>query len=546
MRIYIKSTYLVFLFLLINNCNNVSGDSPLFVNMISPKYRNAIYSTMPDPNAIKFRIKIELSQQVLNQTSMDILLRRNSTVIKTYQFSNLSTYGIYELSVDDVNFQNTRSGPYIIDDNPYEFVIELRDGDNNILDIEIIELNKYPLHPNGVNEVRIDDDDNLLINGEPIFLIGSYSYSPYPENYDALKNYGFNAVRSTSQNYDSLFFLAKAQFPDTNYLKNWVTTYRSASQTVAWYLHDEPITVGFIDDEDLRARYEIVRRMDPYHPAGWVDVIIWQPGDGNGLDWRDYEGCHDFIMIDNYPCFDNYTYLYNIARQFSRVRFPEQGGSTFEFVDVPLWGVPQMFELNAWRQPEPNEEKNMVYQYVSLGAKSLFTYIYGVGNWGTSDISLWNYWRDTLIVELRSIESALFALRKSGTSIPFPENQLFIQTSDPDILVWSFRKTTDKEYIFLINTSNYWNKPLGAQVPGPKDRRISIAVTFNSSGSNELEAIIRDPNTPFSYTLENNTISLELDGVNSTSSGVLVLSRDININNSTKPSTPTRLKLLSE
>jgi hypothetical protein len=510
---------------------DVRADDPLWARMVSPKYRNAIYPTMDEPQVIKIRLMIDLGASDLNQSWIDVQLTRNGNVIKDWTITPLSRDTVIGLPVSDIHFEYTRSGPYIKDDTPYEFRLELKLGPT-VLDVETVELNRYPPPPLGVNEVRIDDNDNILINGTPSLILGSYLHDKDdPQSYSELERWGFNAVKSEraymgTVNETMWFLVAVAKRDatpdDAQTLRDKVRLYREHPQTLAWYIADEPNLGGNTPGSTLRILYEAAMEEDPYHPAGWVSTLLSQPGE-RLFNISEYEGSLDFFGIDAYPCQPERTYLRNVTRNFERLRDPSSGGVTFEFVDLPAWGVPQMYGSGNWRWPELHEEKNMVYQYIALGAKALFPYAYYDPN------SVWQYWGDTIIPELNSIEPTIFAPMISGTSLLdqyFPSKDISIQTSDPDVLVWSYRQTQDKEYLFLINTSNQWNIPLDTRVPGPEDKVISIEVTFHNPGSDLVEALIKDSNLPPSYSLVDSTLILQLDGVNEQSSGVLVLERN--------------------
>jgi hypothetical protein len=207
-----------------------------------------------------------------------------------------------------------------------------------------------------------------------------------------------------------------------------------------------------------------------------------------------------------------------VTTNFELLRDPSLDAARFEHIDIPTWGVPQMFGSGSWRWPNPHEEKNMVYQYISNGNRVLFPYAYTGEN-----IPMWEYWAETLIPELQSIETAIMAPMKSGTSIPFPTDEVAVQASDPENLVWSYRQTDEAEYLFLINTTSQWNEPLDSRVPGPKDEAISVVVTFHDVGGESVQALIGDGER---FYLSENQLHLELDGVNDQSSGVLVLRRE--------------------
>ena len=502
----------------------VRADNPLLARMISPKYRNAIFPSMENPEELKIRIQIDLAPDEIMASNLRVKLGRNDNVLREWEFTDLAREDILVLDIRDVHFAYTRSGPYIKDDNPYEIQLELFAGSTS-LDVDILELHRYPPPPAGVTEVRIDDDDNILINGEPFLILGAYIREKTPETYDQLKAWGFNAAKSTEGDYDDLWFMGTvaklhATPEDLGWMRSRIQDYREDPQIIAWYIADEPNLSNNVDSDTLRLIYEMAMEEDPYHPAGWVSTLLSSPGD-TIFDILDYEKTADFIGIDAYPCYPDWTYLRNVTTNFELLRDPSLGAARFEHIDMPTWGVPQMFGSGSWRWPNPQEEKNMVYQYIANGNRVLFPYAYTGEN-----IPMWEYWAETLIPELQSIDTAIFAPIKAGTSVPYPTDEVTVQSSDPENLIWSYRQTDEAEYLFLINTTSQWNEPLDSLVPGPKDTVISVEVTFHEAGGESVEVLIRDETTPERFSLSENQLHLQLDGVNEQSSGVLVLRRE--------------------
>ena len=73
--------------------------------------------------------------------------------------------------------------------------------------------------------------------------------------------------------------------------------------------------------------------------------------------------------------------------------------------------------------------------------------------------------------------------------------------------------------------SSKWNVDKDGN-PINQDEIITIIITFNGPGSDIVYTLIKDPGMPESYPVIDNTITIELDGVNEVSTGVLVLTRD--------------------
>jgi len=510
----------------------VMADTPLWARMISPKYRNAIYPTMDAPVSVKIRTKVADSE--LAGSRIDITLSRNGNNIKTWQFTNLSSENVLDLPVSDVTFVNTRSGPYTKDDNPYLFTLELK-RDSTLLDTESLVLNKYPSPPAGVDEVRIDDNDNFVINGQPTFIYGAYisGYRNNTEDYKYLESLGFDT------------FLEKTttlgRNPSTRALLytigsiSAVQNNRQNPQLLAYHLYDEPNMKDYdpYQPATCKAAYQGYVLEDPYHPALNVATMISTTKD---YPITDYYGCEDMIMLDPYPIrISGYQDIGTIYKNYEML--DDMTYSAFEHKDIPAAAVPPLFSSSTvYRYPENQESKNMVYQHIAGGSKAIFPYTYDSPN------SSWDYYGNTIIPEIKLLEGAILA--------PLASNPVSVTSTDPTRIVVAHKQTADRDYIFLINTTSFWNRDT-------KDRVIDIDITFHEPGSDTVEAVVRDSGTPQNYAVVNNRVSLSLDGVNSTSTGVVVLMRDRQVSTSptpppttpapttpapTPPSTPTGLR----
>jgi hypothetical protein len=393
------------------------------------------------------------------------------------------------------------------------------------------ELNKYPPPPAGVNEVRFDDNGNLLVNGKPTFIYGAYLIQYNQSWYDFLERNGFNGFVEWGP------YLSGRHSPDSwglirtdtggesdvaaarsNFIK-----YRMRPNLLGYRLIDEPNSTHK-DPNLVRQHYEAAKEEDPYHPAGNVMSLtmygVWK------FPVKDYTDTGDFIGLDAYPLYKEADLrpnrLANVSEDIRYLRDERFGLTNFENIDLPIIAVPQMWGNGIWRMPNNQESKNMIYQFISGGAASFFTYSYN----GTYN-ERWQYYGNNIIPELKRIEPAIFAPFISGSTVP-DENSfrdILITSSDDKVLEWSYRRTSEKEYIFLINTSSYWNH--GSRgIEAPKNKSVTVNLTFNLPGSDIVEVLVAD-NAPKEYKLRNNQLTLRLDGVDSAHTGVMVLSRDL-------------------
>lgn len=537
---------LVLLFVIGVHIDVAQADAPLWARMLSPKYRNALYPTMGQPETIKIRTQLDVNPDDLANTSLAVRLYRDGTTLKTWTFTTLAPSQVLELKVAELNFEYTRSGPYVVDDNPYYFSLDLK-SNNTILDTETLPLHNYPPPPAGVNEVRIDDDDNIVINGLPTFIYGVYpgSFNSNPD------------IKESISYLESLEFMAFLEYGD--YLNGYHSTsslgcvvatdgvatdnvtrtldeikkFREHPQVLAYLLSDEPNTHTYRGDPVvLQNHYAAAKDEDPYHIIYTTMTI---KATHKIYSITEYTACQDIILLDPYPCrtdrwikdlrrvYENYDILHN----------PDLGYSAFEHLDIPAAGIPQMHDYDPWRMPFVQEEKNIVYQHFVGGAKWIMPYSFS--SFKDEYRDEWDNYGSTIIPEIKSIERGILA--------PRVLNSINITSSNNERLIWRHTQTEDKDYIFLVNTSSKWNEDMDF-VPFKTDEVITIEITFKEPGGSIVRAAVRDANQPASYTLLENKVTLQLDGVNENSTGVLVIERDrFASNDQIPPAKPTGLTL---
>ncbi len=478
--------------------------------MISPKYRNAIYPTMGKINKIKFKVRIN-NVSDFSGAKLSITLSRNNSPIKTWQFISLKKGMILSLDVDSIIFQYTRSSPYAKDDNPYWFDFQFKKG--ALLASVSVPLNKYPPPPSGIREVRLDDNDNLLIDGQRVFIFGAYLEDHNLDTWSYLEKLGFNGfiewVTHLNNNSASWGMIEtwQGQPENLDLVRNNIRQYRKHPRLLGYNLLDEPMSSwSYVNPDTVAEHYNIAKEEDPYHISA-VSYFITTYGPGY-THWsiKDYKA-PDLILLDPYPInkdnslVDLRTVYYN----YELIRNSDSNYSSFEQEDAAIWGVLQMFGGGQWRFPKKNELKNMAFQHIAGGAKGLFLYAYR----GTFQ-DMWEYFSSEIMNDINSLGEGKFA--------PEVTNSIQVQSSDGDRLVWAHRQTADEDYIFLINTTSQWNTDY-------KNKNISIAITFNEKGGDELIPLVYDSMTSSVYTITNNKVFIDLPGVTDNSAGVLVLSR---------------------
>ncbi len=501
-----------------NVLNKLDGNDILKAIMVSPKYRNALYPTMDVPDSIK--VKVHISNGVfLSSSIIDVVLTRDGNTLKSWNFEILKSDMVLVLDVLDVVFENTRSAPYTKDDNPYNFKLVIKD--NGVAKDSVnLELNKYPVPPTGVNEVRLDDNNNLLINGKHKIIYGAYLYHYNKSWYSYLEGIGLNGFAewgsqvNAGYHSDTSWALMRSNKSDINNIdgvRQNIRNNRQKSQLLVYRTVDEPNSHG-ITPETVKKHYKAAREEDPYHPA--VVVIKAKDHPAQHYSYTGYTDCADIFMLDLYPIYkDGRVTDGDIGAahtNYEQLRDSKLGFSDWELEDIATFAAPQIFNQSHWRLPYNMESKNLFYQHIAGGARSFFAYSYEAQSGYNS---AWEYYGKTLVPELKSIEEIIYAKEDNiGISI---------SGANASRLVWSRRVVGNNEYLILINTSSKWN-----MLYSGKKKVIDMNITFKTEGSDNVEVVIGDATMPKTYTIEDGKLHVLLDGIDEISSGVIILKRN--------------------
>jgi len=124
---------------------------------------------------------------------------------------------------------------------------------------------------------------------------------------------------------------------------------------LAWYISDEPTGHGE-DPDSLKATYELIKSIDPYHP---VSIVFMAPAQA-----RKYADAMDIVMADPYPIPNQSirsvgTVIRNLKKEF--------------LGEKAVWIVPQAFGGGEWwgREPSLRELRVMTWMAVVEGATGI-------------------------------------------------------------------------------------------------------------------------------------------------------------------------------
>jgi hypothetical protein len=345
--------------------------------LMEPHYRATIYATDPiEKVVVEGTVTPDEGKDLkAMEVSAELVGVENNTKLNEAK-AILTDAGRFELVFPA---KDLKEGKYVVS-------VKLRNA-NKSLSEKRVEFQKVPP---AANEVVIDKNGNLLVNGKPFYPRGPFSGGK-PEE---LKNFGMNcsgAAASTKQDLDALEAAGlKGFYRLCNYRfkKDFVAVHVSAVKDhpalLGWYLIDEPSGAGVIPDRmfgqapSLKEQYEELRRLDPYHP---VMITDYTPD-----VYKVYEPVLDILNPDIYPihavrnvplewvakCLDRANKVLAEARRDGR-------GIKMLCYTPQAFGGPSG-DWGRWALPSPAEMRCQTYLGVTLGMKGILYYLWAP-NW---------------------------------------------------------------------------------------------------------------------------------------------------------------------
>jgi hypothetical protein len=356
---------------------------PLDARIVHPSYRDTIYATQ-DLKMVEVQATANVSADKLKGSSVCATLKDSSgAIIQTVNASKIKN------NTFDAIFSagKLKTGRYSID-------LTLYDRTGGVVASVRKTLTKAAPFK---GEVRIDEDLNLVVDGKPFFPDGYFGESdPKIAARDGCNSSVTYGHLSASRMDDGKAFLDDywasgirlfiSPYPDgkradsnndhlSKQTADGITAIVNAFKThpgiLGWYMCDEPEN----HDESplqLQEAYELVKKLDPYHPCLMVN------DSRSGL--HDYHRCADIFMPDPYPLFTKKT--------------PFQSYSILEYASYidtarslepqrPAWVTPEAFDYGDFadydnhtidRAPTFKEYRAMVYLAVIHGVKGFEHY----------------------------------------------------------------------------------------------------------------------------------------------------------------------------
>jgi len=210
----------------------------------------------------------------------------------------------------------------------------------------------------------VDEQNRLLVNGEPFFPIGIYN--PLPDDFALIAKMGFNCagpyLTATAE------CVAEAKKHGLRLISNaprgedrWVQQAADSGVLLAYYVYDEPTPQ---EADTLRERCSALAKMDPYHPTCGC----------NNLHHGYYTDVADVMMVDAYPHPGSFDVIVDRMKTAVRVMKGRR----------PVWYIPQAFArlgymhagstLENSREPTYDELRAATWLGIALGARGVIYY----------------------------------------------------------------------------------------------------------------------------------------------------------------------------
>jgi len=248
--------------------------------------------------------------------------------------------------------------------------------------------------PRGPREVVCAPGGDVLVDGKPLYPIGMYWVFANPANWlpgkaradeqirelaacgvNTLHSYAFEHNDANDTDANALAYLDTAELHGLKVMmgirRDWyqgeafdlaaierrVQLLKSHPALLAWTLWDEPNFDVKASRPRVKAMYDLIDRLDPYHPA--MPVF----GGPEGSAFRD---CMDVFLYDNYPGPGGAAQVTQTMRG-AKTAAPEK----------PIWFVAQSFRWPGGGLPSGEDMTQYWRNAVDEGAKAVFWYSYG-------------------------------------------------------------------------------------------------------------------------------------------------------------------------
>lgn len=423
--------------------------TPVKIDMIKPFYRNSIYSTQKIEEIV-LNIKTGLKEEQIKESKGEVIIVDNQEKEIRKVLFNVEKEKIVKVDVKGLK------------EGEYKVIAKIKTKDKEI------EKNVplYKLPPAKGNEVYVDENLNLVLNGKPILPIVWWGGSPAEEiaktgadgiivgfgsgvkqQLDELLKIGqYGVVMILGGNEQKNYLVGKDSLSKEaiNLITERINSIKDHPALLFYYLVDEP-EVRNLSVSVIKEFYEVVKKVDPYHPCSITNDSV------KGIET--YIECADLFIPDPYVCplVDgkltrdmNYIVLF--------MKKIKEAGNSKKFIGI----TPQVFDYGKVyaskppyttrnnRAPTFVEERCMNYLAIVYGAKGFSYYVYGkkdLNHWGAVNFPDLRIGMPYLIKEKKSLSDVIL-LGKDIT------DEMKVEDKEIHYLMKEYK---GKKYIIAVN-----------------------------------------------------------------------------------------------
>ena len=418
---------------------------PISIELLKPFYRNSIYSTQKIDEII-LNVKVGLKDDEIKGLDEEILIIDKDGKQIAKKSIKAEKEADIKLKIPEIK------------EGEYKIVGRLKKGENVIYETSV-PLYKLP-KPKG-NEVYIDENLNLVLNGKPILPIIWWGGSPFEEiaktgadgiivgvgDLDKLKELNlYGEVMLLWGSEQKKYFEGKETLSEEaiKVITEKVNSIKDHPAFLFYYLTDEPEGRN-VSPNVLKEAYQLIKKLDPYHPIQITNNTV------KGIET--YIECADLFFPDPYVCplIDGsltrpMTYIISFMEQIKKA------GKNKKFVGI----TPQVFDYGkvyASRPPYSTrnnrvptfvEERCMNYLAIVYGAKGFNYYVYGKkdpNHWGAVNFPDLNIGMPYLIKEKKSLSDIILLGKDIKEEVKIDEKKIH----------YTVKEFKGKKYIICVN-----------------------------------------------------------------------------------------------
>lgn len=356
---------------------------PILFTLSVPSYGNTIFATQEIPD-VKGRVNLNIEQSLKTGTIWALLLDKENNSLA----ENVMPL---KAGVDEVEIS------FPVESLPigeYSIKICLLDEHNRQITSVTSPLRKAGAH---LDEVRVDEDNNLIVNGKPFFPIGIWSngeeeclaeiskagfntgYSmmgwfpaeSYRKGFELARKYGLWIAADVRLHRGPAFGMDKPSGMDK--AREYIRVVKDFPNLLCYYIDDEANIESKEPPEGMAKIHQIVKEEDPYHPTYF---------NGFETSWiGNYQKACDINGFDYYPL---YTRGGECTAPLSRYAYLVKDAINQVNNSQPIWVVTAAHEggriNDPWHRRDriPNYRENRCVAYISIinGAKGIWWWTY--------------------------------------------------------------------------------------------------------------------------------------------------------------------------